>query len=90
MSCRVLGMEIELAGLVAVLTRLRADGAGEIAASVVVSPANLPCRDVYQRAGFVQPVPDRPAFRLPADVQPRYPAHVQVAPWPATTLTAAA
>ena len=89
MSCRVLGMEIELAALAAVLDRVRPGDVAEMTAEVVISPANLPCRDVFTRAGFLQPEPERLLFRLPAGTQPVRPAHVAAAP-PRARLTVAA
>ena len=64
-------------------------GSTKTAHTLVISPANLPCRDVFTRAGFLQPEPERLLFRLPAGTQPVRPAHVAAAP-PRARLTVAA
>ncbi|HWS66627.1 MAG TPA: HAD-IIIC family phosphatase [Steroidobacteraceae bacterium] len=55
MSCRVLGMEIEVAALAKFVTMIRGDGhRGKIVASIKITESNTPCRDVFTRAGFIK------------------------------------
>jgi FkbH-like protein len=55
MSCRVLGMDVELYAVAHAVTQIRARaGAVPIAATLIQTPDNSPCRDVYARAGFVE------------------------------------
>jgi len=53
MSCRIMGLDAEIAGLAYVLGLLRAGGAETIFAAMVATERNLPCRDLYERCGFV-------------------------------------
>jgi FkbH-like protein len=50
MSCRVLGMDIELYALAQAVTRCR-DGGG-VTATLIETADNSPCRDVFMRGGF--------------------------------------
>jgi FkbH-like protein len=53
MSCRVLGMDIELAVLSRVVKIMRADrGNPNVLAALKPTESNTPCRDVYVRGGF--------------------------------------
>lgn len=52
MSCRVLGMEIEIAVLNKIIEIIFASGHDKIGAHIVETDANTPCRDVFTRAGF--------------------------------------
>jgi len=54
MSCRVLGMDIEIAALAHVVKQIRADGMHHqtVFATLIDTPDNLSCRDVYTRAAF--------------------------------------
>lgn len=61
MSCRVLGMDVELAALHHVADVVFAAGAELLVGAVVETELNTPCRDVYDRAGF-EPVPGRPGL----------------------------
>jgi FkbH-like protein len=55
MSCRVLGMEIEVAALAKFVAMMRHDGEhGQIVATMKKTESNTPCRDVFTRAGFVK------------------------------------
>jgi FkbH-like protein len=49
MSCRVLGLDVELFALAHAVTRMRP---GAVNATLVETPDNGPCRDVFTRAGF--------------------------------------
>jgi FkbH-like protein len=53
MSCRVIGLEVEIAALRRVAERARAlVGAAALRTRLVETEANTPCRDVFDRAGF--------------------------------------
>jgi FkbH-like protein len=76
MSCRVLGMDVELAAVNYVVTLIRAKyGGGAVTASLVETKDNSPCRDVYMRAGFTA-VPGESAFVLSPSALPVQPAHI--------------
>ena len=53
MSCRVVGMDVEIAAVAGVLQAIAARGPGEIRASLVPTSANLLCRDLWERCGFL-------------------------------------
>lgn len=78
MSCRVLGMEIEIAALYAVVQRLRATNfATELTALVQPTEKNMPARTVFLDAGFE--VTDNPNVFLSAGTLPvRAGTHVRV------------
>jgi len=78
MSCRVLGMDVELAALHHVADQQFAAGAELLLGAIVETELNTPCRDVYQRAGFA-PVPDRPGLWVLRRDMARTPiAHVRI------------
>jgi FkbH-like protein len=53
MSCRVLGMEIEIAALARLVEDIRIGSSTQnIFGSIVPTEANTPCRDLYRKAGF--------------------------------------
>jgi FkbH-like protein len=53
MSCRVLGMEIEVYAVAYVVEQMRASHLTEdVTAKLIVTPDNTPCRDVFTRSGF--------------------------------------
>jgi FkbH-like protein len=55
MSCRVIGMEIEIAVLSRLIEAIRVERpAVNVSGSIVDTEANTPCRDFYLRAGFRQ------------------------------------
>jgi FkbH-like protein len=54
MSCRVVGLDVEIAAVADVLRRLRAEGAGVVSARLVETDANLLCRTLFDRCGFVR------------------------------------
>jgi predicted enzyme involved in methoxymalonyl-ACP biosynthesis len=56
MSCRVLGLEVEVAAVALAVESLGQQGAGIAFAAMVETERNLPCRDLYRRCGF-QPAP---------------------------------
>lgn len=54
MSCRVFGLDVELAVLLEVLQRAQRSGAGRLEGIVKKLGANQPCWDVFQRLGFTE------------------------------------
>ena len=54
MSCRVVGLDVELAMVGEVLSNLRASGVLEVSALAAETDANKLSRDLWARAGFVQ------------------------------------
>ena len=52
MSCRVIGMEIEIAALSEILRAAHEGGFGNATASLVETELNLLCRGLYARCGF--------------------------------------
>lgn len=78
MSCRVLGMEIELAALNTVVLDVRSRGAGAIFGQVVPTSVNTPCRDVFVRCGFQPRAGADDVFELPSDQKVAIPGHVHV------------
>lgn len=52
MSCRVVGLDVEIAVLHQLANLALADGRPVLTADFVDTPANLPCRTMYPRAGF--------------------------------------
>lgn len=52
MSCRVLGLGIERAGVLKVIDLMRGQGASEICAILKETERNQPCRSVYHSIGF--------------------------------------
>lgn len=53
MSCRVLGMDVEIGALRHLADQLFAAGLPLLVGAVVDTELNTPCRDVFQRCGFV-------------------------------------
>ena len=54
MSCRVIGLDVEVTALREVFDRIWSGAKGSITAKFRRTPANQPCQDLYQRLGFVQ------------------------------------
>jgi FkbH-like protein len=52
MSCRVVGLELEIGAVLLALEKLRQFGIFEVTASIEETSANFVCRDLYQRCGF--------------------------------------
>ena len=76
MSCRVFGLDVEAAVLSSLVARLREHApARPISAALIHTKSNMPCRAVYETAGFVA---DGDHWTLPADQAPAIPAHVHL------------
>jgi len=87
MSCRVVGMDVEIAAVCGVLQVLTARGIAEHGAALTHTSANLLCRDLWERCGFAAAGADN--HRRAAGVPLAVPAHielrVEVAEQPALT-----
>ena len=53
MSCRTVGMDVEIAAVSAALATMVQDGCSQAVTTLVETPANLLCRDLWERCGFV-------------------------------------
>jgi FkbH-like protein len=52
MSCRIMGLEAELAAVACIYNLFRDSGVGTMFCGMVETDRNLPCRDVYSRCNF--------------------------------------
>lgn len=52
MSCRVLGLDVEIAALAEITKRMASSGETEATARIVETDANFLCRDLFLRGGF--------------------------------------
>ena len=77
MSCRVVGLDVEIAAMSEVLRRMRAAGSGAIAARLIETDANLLCRSLFERCGF-RAGEDGAWVSLPEEA-PAAPGHVALA-----------
>jgi len=89
MSCRVVGMDVEIAAVAGVLQAMAARGASEIRAPLVPTSANLLCRDLWKRCGFF--AADAEQYQRSADLPLAPPAHIalRLEPAPEPALSAA-
>ena len=89
MSCRVVGMDIEIAAVAGVLQAMTARGTREIRASLVHTSANLLCRDLWERCGFSRAGAEQ--HQRSADPPLAVPAHIafRLDPAPQPALSAA-
>jgi FkbH-like protein len=76
MSCRVVGLDVEIAAVAEVLRRLRGRGAAAIETRLVETDANLLCRTLFERCGFT--VDENGAWVNAPDARPAVPAHVNL------------
>jgi FkbH-like protein len=80
MSCRVLGLEIETSVIHAIMAAMRRDAAeGEFFARVIETDANMVCRDVFARCGFVRVAEGGTVYRWPDAPLPPPAAHLTFA-----------
>ena len=78
MSCRVLGMDVELAALHGVVDLIRETRPGAVTARIVHTKSNTPCRTVFQRAGFKRGVLNLDHYELKSSSRVVRPAHVDL------------
>jgi FkbH-like protein len=77
MSCRVIGLEVEIVALRRVVERMReVAGRSPIRSKLVETEANTPCRDVFDRAGFA--LTGAGEYEIKADVALAKVAHVKL------------
>jgi FkbH-like protein len=74
MSCRVVGLDVEIAALAEVLRRLRANGAAAVTARLVETDSNLLCRTLFARCGFT--AGGHGVWTSEPEIAPSVPAHV--------------
>ena len=79
MSCRVLGMDIEVAALSSIIYNMRENGSNSesIYGHVIETESNTPCRNVFLKTGF-RLVANGEAYELPVDALPKRVGHVSV------------
>jgi FkbH-like protein len=73
MSCRVMGLETELAAIAHIVELFCLAGAETISAQLVQSEKNLPCHDVFARCGFL---PFDAGWRRGVSQLLSYPQHI--------------
>lgn len=79
MSCRVLGLEMELAAMGAVVGALRVSDPGSgVTGKIVETESNRPCRDLFQRCGFAPQDPNSDVFWLGEAAEPAAASHITV------------
>jgi FkbH-like protein len=76
MSCRVVGMDVEVAAVSGVLQALDGRGILECGAVLEPTPANLLCRDLWERCGFAAAGEGR--YRRAGDPPLMTPAHIEL------------
>ena len=76
MSCRVVGMDVEIAAVSGVLQTLGERGIIEYGASLEITSANLLCRDLWERCGFAAAGEGR--YRRAGDPPLPTPAHIEL------------
>jgi FkbH-like protein len=74
MSCRILGLDVELAVIARIVKKLRDAGYPEASADLVETEVNLPCRGLYQQCGFEHV---EHSWRRSLNELPAAPEHVQ-------------
>ncbi len=73
MSCRVMGLGVEVAALARIAQILRQRGYRAIQAALVETERNLPCRDVYERCGYTA---QDGMWQYASATVPAIPAHI--------------
>jgi FkbH-like protein len=76
MSCRVVGMDVEIAAVSGVLQVLGGRGIIDHGASLELTPANLLCRDLWERCGFAAAGAGR--YRRAGNPPLMTPAHIEL------------
>ena len=75
MSCRVAGLDVEIAAMAEILRILHKDRHTAVSATLVETELNLLCRDLYQRCGFSN---NGGLWRRPLLPALERPAHVKI------------
>jgi FkbH-like protein len=76
MSCRVVGMDVEIAAISGVLQVLGGRGIIAYGATLELTPANLLCRDLWERCGFAAAGEGR--YRRAGNPPLMTPAHIEL------------
>lgn len=76
MSCRVAGLDVEIAAMAKILRILNKDRHAAVSATLVETELNLLCRDFYQRCGFSN---KDGLWHRPLQPPLEKPAHVKIA-----------
>jgi FkbH-like protein len=76
MSCRVVGMDVEIAAVSGVLQALAGRGIREYGAGLEITSANLLCRDLWERCGFAATGDGR--YRRAGEPPLATPAHIEL------------
>ncbi len=75
MSCRVLGLDVEIAAIAAIARQVLRGEQHELIGALITTDANSPCRDLFQRCGFEN---DNGCWIKRAGVVVKDPRHVTV------------
>ena len=75
MSCRVLGLEVELAVMSDLLHQLQEEGYRQVSGLLVETEVNAPCRDLFARCDFRN---RQGVWKCATRRRPAMPAHVEV------------
>jgi len=75
MSCRVVGLDVELAAIGYALRLMAEAGETEVRADLIETDANLLCRDLWARCGFA---PEGAGWTRSLQPLPWVPAHVRL------------
>jgi len=80
MSCRVLGMDVELAAVGALVRAMREaeDAVQDVIGQIIETDANRPCRDLFQRCGFSLREAEPGLFHLGESMEPASAPHIAV------------
>ena len=74
MSCRVVGMDVEIAAMAKVVERMRGKGVISLSANIAQTDANVLSLDLFQRCGFVR---QDGLWVKPAELTLQMPAHIE-------------
>ena len=86
MSCRVVGLDVEMAAIAEIMRVLGEGGLDAVSADLVETDKNLLCRDLYERCGFTREDDLWHRRTLPA---PEKPGHIRIS-WPDLIFVASA
>jgi FkbH-like protein len=75
MSCRVMGLEVEIAAVAAVTNIIRRNNYDVISATMVHTDKNSPCRNIYSLCGYT---PANGEWRFEPDSEPKLPSHIKL------------
>ena len=76
MSCRVVGLDVEIAAIADILRLMRRSGAEIVTSRLVETEANLLCRTLFQRCGFT--ASDGNVWSSAPETAPTVPMHISM------------